>query len=587
MIPFFAVLLLLAVSGCAVYFGCNRGMASKARGQQVRRFLIASVVGALPAGVGAHLLPLIVALAWMLTFPLLYHLTHRRSSPDYENYADTAAGIYLAGLLTALVLLVQGSVVGQALVGILAFLLLLLPVVQWVYYALYGTCIDANGMKIVQETHYNEIIEFARSYSLSAVLLTLLAVVGVLAGCVGAAVLCPVWCGLSLPAVSLWVDVALGCYVGAVGWYLLKPRHSLMARTGIVRLWLDIRDYSAGNERYLAEMERRLQSLQVEPVGQPYDRPHTMLLVIGESASRDYMSAFVEREHDTTPWMRQLVADEGHTVRFPNAYSCAMHTVQVLEKSLTEMNQYGPKKFYESCSIVDIAHRLGYRVHWYSNQGHLGAADTPITIVAETSDVAKWTKQELGRVQYDETLIDFLDELDATQNNLLVVHLKGSHFNFQNRYPQDQTVWGTPQTQTEVSSYENSLRYTDGVLHRLFDYCTERLNLQTMVYFSDHATVPDRRRSPNFDGFGDTRIPLLVWMSDEYQQKHASRAAALRQNRERYFTNDLIYDLFCGLLDIRSNRFDEASSLASPLYRYQREELLTYEGQRHIADDAS
>ena len=66
------------------------------------------------------------------------------------------------------------------------------------------------------------------------------------------------------------------------------------------------------------------------------------------------------------------------------------------------MNQYDKsQKFSTACSIVDIAHKLGWRVHWYSNQGHLGAADTPITIIAETSDVAKWTKQELGKVQYD------------------------------------------------------------------------------------------------------------------------------------------------------------------------------------------
>ena len=51
------------------------------------------------------------------------------------------------------------------------------------------------------------------------------------------------------------------------------------------------------------------------------------------------------------------------------------------------------------------------------------------------------TKQDLGKVQYDESLVDFLDELDPEENNFLVLHLKGSHFNFLNRYPADRTVW--------------------------------------------------------------------------------------------------------------------------------------------------
>ena len=74
-------------------------------------------------------------------------------------------------------------------------------------------------------------------------------------------------------------------------------------------------------------------------------------------------------------------------------------------------------------------------------------------------------------------------------------------------------------------------------------------------------------------------------MSDEFIAKHATRVAALRANEARYFTNDLLYELFCGMMDIASNRFDEKASLASTQYKYTREELFTYEHTRCIADD--
>ena len=123
-------------------------------------------------------------------------------------------------------------------------------------------------------------------------------------------------------------------------------------------------------------------------------KPHTIVKVIGESCCRDYMSIYADQEgRETTPWQSEMKKDKEHFFIFKNAYSCGIQTVPSLEKALTEYNQYNDKSFIDSASIVDMAHKAGYRVHWYSNQGHLGSADTPVALVAETSDVAKWTNQ--------------------------------------------------------------------------------------------------------------------------------------------------------------------------------------------------
>ena len=49
-----------------------------------------------------------------------------------------------------------------------------------------------------------------------------------------------------------------------------------------------------------------------------------------------------------------------------------------------------------------------------------------------------------------------------------------------------------------------------------------------------------------------------------------------------YFTDDLIYELVCGLLDVKSNCYDELNSLASDNYQFTRDNLLTNEGRIHI-----
>lgn len=581
------VLLTIVVS-FAIYYGCNKGLDNKTLFFQVREFFVGSVLVWLPIiimGVNPFQAGIIVAwmvgVSWMLTYPLLFHLTNRKSSLDYVNFSEIICGFYFFGWLSVLYLIGFGFIV-----AIVEWGLLMICFAQVVYFFLYGTCVDVNGMKILQDSHPNEIIEFAKSYkwwrTLCVILIsfTLFGVLLIFNKEFSAHKMIP----------FLWNEapykvVVLGIAILGFGWYIFSIYHGMFIRSGVVVLWFDVKEYSSNNIRYVTETEKRLQNLIVSPIGKPYDKPSTIMMVIGESSSRDYMSAFTKMEHDTTPWMRKMAEDENHTIIFPHAYSCAMHTVQSLEKALTEYNQYNGRRFYDSCSIIDIAHKLGYYVHWYSNQGHLGANETPITLVANTSEVAKWTKQDLGKVQYDQALLDFLDEIDPSKNNFVVLHLKGSHFNYLSRYPREFTLWGEPGVQDYFLNYENSLYYTDTVLEQIYRYAHNNLNLQAMVYFSDHAAIPDDHRSPNFKGFGYTRIPLFVTLSDEYLACHHDRFVALKMNSERYWTNDLLYELMCGIFDVKSNHFDETASLASLSYNYHREHLLTSEGNVRIIDD--
>lgn len=592
----FAALLVVALS---VYFGCNKGMARNARGQQSRRLTIASLLAAAPVAV-AQVSPLqpellllgVITVLWMVTYPLLFYLSNRRSSPDYENYMDIDFGLYLYGSMSSLIVLLglvlPGNVVVASVVSVIEAALAALPLFQWVYFVTYRTAIDATGVGVILDTNRNEILEFFRSFTYWQVVLAALAFIVPVATIFAVNISSPMGDALAdFAPIHRYLLLALLLPLAAfLNVYTWKRRHGVFGRTGLITLYNNVREHNRSFKLYKEKNAERYSRLQVEQLGQKTDRPSTIILVIGESACRDYMSAFNPKlSHDTTPWLHQMRGDRRHFYLFPHAYSCAQQTVPALTRALTESNQYNGKAFYDSCSFIDIAHKLGYKVQWYSNQGHLGAAETPITIMADTAEVDKWTLQEVGKVQYDETLLDFFSEVDPRQNNLIVFHLKGSHFNYLNRYPASATQWGRPGVQDNILNYENSLCYTDSVLRRIYEYAREKLNLQAMVYCSDHADVPGMRRQPGFNGYGMTRIPLFVYLSDDYITRHPNRAEALGNNRTRYFTNDLLYELLCGVLDVRSNAFDESNSLASLSYKWRREDLLTYEGRRRIADD--
>ena len=570
------------------YLKISHGLGNKATYLQMRRFVPCAILAVLPAALASlplssplFVIPAIIAVLWILTYPTLYFISNHKVSSDFEFHFEAVFGLYFIAWISSLGILAQQvswlAIPATIFITLVELMMLAIPVAQLIYYGLYKACINENGMEMIQETHYNEIIEYVKSMPL---MLNIAAFFGSI--CITLIVSFFNYQELiisqSTPIINLAVIAATAIFLST---YLWKKKHGVFIRTAIVEFYLDVKEYLATNLQYTKNMQERISKLQVTSLNQS-QKPQTILLVIGESASRDYMKAFnKEYKYDTTPWLDKM-SQRKNFILFPNAFSILPHTVTAVSNAMTEINQYNDKKFYESCSIIDIAHKAGYKVHWYSNQGHLGCADTPVTLIANTADVAKWTKQELNQVQYDESLLPYLEELDAEKNNFLVVHLKGNHFNFLNRFPESFTKFGTPGKYDLEVNYANSIAYTDYVLEQIFNYAKDNLNLQAMVYFSDHATVPDKRRSPNFEGLASVRIPFFTYFADEYIAQHQEVYDTLKKHENFYWTNDLAYELLCSIFDIKSNHFDEANSLASEKFKYKREDLRTNCGQSKI-----
>ena len=460
------------------------------------------------------------------------------------------------------------------------YLLLALPLFQASYYFLYGTCVSTGAVTMIFETYTNEVIEYFKSMPLAVRIGTPILNIALLAAFL--------YFNLtSVTAISVPLLPNLAIIIAAtlfLTYYLWNTKKGIFIRTGLIELVLDVKDYLEQTKSYKTNLAKRVANLNVTQTTPFCEKPATFILVIGESESRDYMSAFCDYPQDTTPWLKSKQASENFLL-YKNAYACKDQTVPALERAFTEVNQYNEKKFYESCSFVDIARKAGFKISWFSNQSHIGAADTAVTLVANTADTAEWTKLHLNQVQYDESLLGYLKQIDANENNFIVFHLKGSHFNFINRYPQEFAKFSKPDTYDLIPNYIDSIAYTDYVLQQIQEYAAKHLNLQAMVYFSDHATIPDKRRSPNFGGFANVRIPLFTFFADEYISNHPHVYSSLKANQDKYWTNDLAYELICGILDIKSNHYDESNSLASTQYKYSQAMLKTNLGELWIKDD--
>ena len=273
---------------------------------------------------------------------------------------------------------------------------------------------------------------------------------------------------------------------------------------------------------------------------------------------------------------------------FPHVYASWGQTVPALERALTEKNQYNTKEFNQSLTIIDIARKAGYETYWFSNQGYISDADTPITLVAKTADHAQWLCEDKalnGKPQYDGGLLNYLQQVDPAKNNFVVLHFMGSHEDCINRYPYDFAKFSKPGEFDMVKNYDDSLAYTDYVLQQIHEYASKNLNLQAMLYFSDHGGDPYRKRHPDVSGFKFLQIPMFIYVSQEYQNLYGDTVKTYKENRNKYFTNDMIYEVVCDLLRVKSNHFEEGNSILNSKYKFTRETLTTNLGKTKLIED--
>ncbi len=519
----------------------------------------------------------------MFVYPIIYKLTFTKTMPFFSNHFDIVFAVYsFVGLtsLTFLALRKGINKIAAAVLSVLQTILLLAPILEIAYFVYYGNCVTEAAVLSIYQTNPNEAKEY---------LLQTLGYGGISAAIILIAV---IFIGLYLAnnkflrlnasaplAKKSLLFLTIAALVGTAYSF-----GNAFPQTGIMTLNSDVRRYFYAVNEFNSLHKQTLADLQVTPSTPGFSKPSTIIVVIGESASRNFMSAYTNTPADTTPWLRQQ-KDNPDFIVFKNAYSSRVNTVMALERALTEKNQYNDLEFKQSATIIDIAKGAGYYTSWFSNQGTIDISDTPITVVSKTADKSKWTNQDLSTVQYDESLLQYLQDVDPQKNNFIVLHLMGSHDNYQNRYPPEFAKWGDPDKNEPPLNYDNSLYYSDYVLSEIYKYAKSNLNLQAMLYFSDHGTVPNGRRNPDMNPFAALRIPMFVYLSPEYQTRYPETASVLRKNQQQYFTNDLIYEMICGLLNIKSNRYDETQSLASDKYKYTRKTLRTDLGRKRLTEN--
>ena len=209
------------------------------------------------------------------------------------------------------------------------------------------------------------------------------------------------------------------------------------------------------------------------------------VLIIGESARRDYMSTY-GFNLPTTPFLDKTKGyiNAGYISSAPATYHSLLNTLHFNPKDKG-------KKDY-SYNIITLAKMAGIKTFWLSNQGSIGKYDTLASRLGVAADFHYFTKKG-GFTTNNADDMALLDELktrfkEKTYSNnvrLFVIHLMGSHRNFCQRLKEEEKKLEF--INESLSCYVNTILKTDKFIEETVTLLKEQNEPYSLIYFSDHG----------------------------------------------------------------------------------------------------
>lgn len=311
------------------------------------------------------------------------------------------------------------------------------------------------------------------------------------------------------------------------------------------------------------------------------------VLVLGESQNKDHMSVYGYSQK-TTPYLESMEKDKNF-IKFTNTYSCHTHTIPVLSYALTSKNQYNDINMKNAISILDVAKACNIETVWLSNQVRYGGYDTPVSVIADTANQQVWINNNHGKTTntnyYDIKLIDKLRKIKIKDNMLIVIHLMGNHGSYKDRYPDKFSKFQT--NTNRINEYDNSILYNDYVVENILKKLKTLPNFKALIYCADHADAVDQDLAHDSTQFvpSMTHVPMYIYMTDSYIKNNIDVYSNLYKNKDCYFTNDLLFNLILGILNIKLHNFyEQQNDITNKYYDNNIKRFKTLYGKKRLQD---
>lgn len=301
-----------------------------------------------------------------------------------------------------------------------------------------------------------------------------------------------------------------------------------------------------------------------------------VVLIIGESARSQNLS-INGYERDTTPNLKK----QNNLVNFSNVKPCDNMTSRAVScmlsyKNTSEFPIYG---FLEEESIITLFEKIGFKTAWLSTQKAIDDDNVLLLLGLQAQKHVFYDAiiKNLGKTDiHDEDLLPFLDkEIVDNEEKFIVMHTQGSHFIFDERYPDNFRKF-TPvcskrrpkkcDKQHLRNAYDNTILYTDHFISKVI----KRLEQQNAIlfYVSDHGQFLGERGmyyhgNPKDNESSELMVPAMLWMSDSILKKpfYRDKYSNAKAKTNSQISHDNLFDSLLDCSGLDSKFFNRNLSL--------------------------
>lgn len=295
--------------------------------------------------------------------------------------------------------------------------------------------------------------------------------------------------------------------------------------------------------------------------------PKITVLVIGESLRNDYF-------YEMLPKFSPKLNGEKNINFFKNVNACENITRKSIPCLLTDVDHKNWEGFFNSVNLIDVFNKVNFATYWIDNQSLYGYLDSTYSFLAKSADLVieeKYINTDLGKYNnYDEVLLPYVKKAINEQKNdkkdkFILIHLLGSHWHLDGRYPKEYGVFSphcsidrvaSSCSQEELkNSYKNSVVYSFKVLEEIVDLFRDKNAF--LIFTPDHGfSLGEGGRVGNAADskpFEQISVPLFTWYSDEFKKENAALVNNLAKNSRKKITHEQVFHSVLGCSNIETS----------------------------------
>jgi len=290
-----------------------------------------------------------------------------------------------------------------------------------------------------------------------------------------------------------------------------------------------------------------------------------ILFILGESTRGDRfaLNGYVK---NTTPKLSQ----EKNLVSINNVSSCDTSTLNSIPCLMTRVTHDNYNGDIKESSFVQIYKDFGYKTYWISRNSDQKRVDT----FCQEADTCRYNYN----LNYDDELLpDFQKIIDQKHKALVVLHVLGSHIDYDKRVPEEDRIFkplcsGNPvncDAESLNNSYDNTIYYTDIFIAKIIEMLKDKD--ACIVFTSDHGESLGESSMGLISRYGhstpyavapkeQTDVPLILWFSDKYLKKNKKINLKNMKNLKN-ISHDNIFDTLLGCGGISKRKRDNVENL--------------------------